>query len=243
VEHATKTLFQNGTSADPILTNAPHVTRTTSLRHRRLLFAGFCILIYVLLDRTTVYLQIWPDISAWYPPTGFSVALMIAIGPEVIPAFLIAGYLSGYLNYHQSLTSLPFLLATPLVVFGYATASLYLRKKLGPHFRVRSTRDVVTFLGVCLHCSLAVAPVGTAILVYSGEVPLHKVFQASFNWWVADAFTLSSVTSSYSNMFFLLFAAFLAFHPMSRNIPPGKTHPGVRSVFSRASAWPRCSPC
>jgi len=32
VEHATKTSFQNGTSADPILTNAPHVTRTTSLR-------------------------------------------------------------------------------------------------------------------------------------------------------------------------------------------------------------------
>lgn len=35
--------------------------------------------IYVLLDRTTVYLQIWPSISAWYPPVGFALAVMIGV--------------------------------------------------------------------------------------------------------------------------------------------------------------------
>jgi hypothetical protein len=37
---------------------------------RRLLFFFFSVIfVYVLLDRTTVILQIWPDISAWYPPS------------------------------------------------------------------------------------------------------------------------------------------------------------------------------
>ena len=161
---------------------------------RRLIFSVACILVYGLLDRTTVYLQIWPDISAWYPPTGFAVALMIGIGPEVIPTFLIAGYLSGYLNYHQNLSSPAFLLITPLIVFGYGAASFYLRRKFGPNFRVRSTRDVATFLGVVLHCSLAAAVVGTCILVWNGEVPSLKFFQAAFNWWIGDAVALSSVT-------------------------------------------------
>jgi CheY-like chemotaxis protein len=41
---------------------------------RRLVFAVACVFVYVLLDRTTVYLQIWPSISAWYLPVGLSVA-------------------------------------------------------------------------------------------------------------------------------------------------------------------------
>lgn len=166
----------------------------TKFYFRRLIFGVVCILVYVLMDRTTVYLQIWPNISAWYPPTGFSVALMIGVGPEVIPALLIAGYLSGYLNYHQNLSSPAFLLVTPLIVFGYGGASFYLRKKFGPNFRLRSTRDVTTFLGVFLHCSLAAAAAGTGILVWNGEVPSLKFFQAAFNWWIGDAVALSSVT-------------------------------------------------
>ena len=161
---------------------------------RRLIFGLVCIVVYGLLDRTTVYLQIWPDISAWYPPTGLAVALMIGIGPEMIPVLLVAGYLSGYLNYHQSITSLPFLFVTPLIMLGYGTACLYLRRKLHPHFRVRSTRDVMTFLGVSLHCSLSVGAIGTGILVFNGEVPPAKFLQASFNWWIGDAVAISSVT-------------------------------------------------
>ena len=188
LEHAPQTLFQHET------TPAPSFPLPAPTLSRRLLFSAVCILIYVLLDRTTVYLQIWPDISAWYPPTGFSVALMIGIGAEMIPTLLVAGYLSGYLNYHQSLTSVPNLLVTPLIIFGYGSASLYLRSKLGPHLRIRSTRDVTNFLGVSLHCSLTAATVGTGILVCSGEVPSAKFFQAAFTWWIGDAVAISSIT-------------------------------------------------
>jgi len=42
---------------------------------RRYVVGVLFILIFVLLDRTTVYLQILPGISAWYPPVGIALAL------------------------------------------------------------------------------------------------------------------------------------------------------------------------
>jgi len=233
LEHGDKILFQDGASAAPSNpTSASSFRRTPDLiphYARHFLFAGLCILIYVLLDRTTVYLQIWPNISAWYPPTGFSVALMIGIGPEVIPALLAAGFLSGYINYHQNFTSLPFLLVTPLIILGYGSASFYLRSKFGPDLRIRSTRHVNNFLGVSLHCSFATAAVGTGILVCGGEVPPAKFFQAAFNWWIGDAVAISSLTP------FLLEFALPSCRQFLRLSPPSLADSPRKSARSAAS--------
>ena len=91
---------------------------------RRLLFGVVCAIVYILLDRTTVYLQIWPNISAWYPPAGVAVALFVGLGLEIFPVLLVAGYIAGYLNYHESVTGLTFLLINPLIPVIYASASL-----------------------------------------------------------------------------------------------------------------------
>jgi len=165
-----------------------------SLYFRRLVFAVACVFVYVLLDRTTVYLQIWPSISAWYPPAGVAVALFVGLGVEIFPVLLVAGYIAGYLNYHQSVTSLPFLLLNPLIPLIYASASLYLRRKLTGKNRIRSVRDVTHLLGVSLLASFAVATSGTAVLVHSGEISSANYAQAAFNWWIGDAVALSSVT-------------------------------------------------
>lgn len=37
---------------------------------RRYVMGFLFVVVFVLLDRTTVYLQILPGISAWYPPWG-----------------------------------------------------------------------------------------------------------------------------------------------------------------------------
>jgi PAS domain S-box-containing protein len=165
-----------------------------SLYVRRILFALLCATIYVLLDRTTVFLQIWPSISAWNPPVGFSVALIVGLGLEMLPVLVVAGYVAGYLNYHQSLTSLPFLLINPLVLLIYGTASVYLRRKLSDTFRIRSFRDLTNLLGVSLLASLTAAASGTAVLVWSGDISSVNYAQAAFNWWIGDAVALSSLT-------------------------------------------------
>jgi len=108
---------------------------------RRAVFGIAFIIIYGLLDRTTVYLQIWPSISAWYPPVGLSVRVICGLGPSILPVIVVAGYLAGYLNYHQNVSSLPFLLTNPLLPVIYGTASLYLRRKLTGKYRIRSTSD------------------------------------------------------------------------------------------------------
>ncbi len=210
LEHGPKELFQGGAvgsipsafaafvvhhfptfaiSKPPL--NSSHSVLTFYLR--RLAFGLVFIIIYGLLDRTTVYLQIWPSISAWYPPVGLAVALFVGLGPAIIPVVVAAGYLAGYVNYHQDIRSLPFLLINPLVPAIYASAGLYLRRKLTGKYRIRTTKDVTNLLGVSLLASLAAAASGTAILVWSGEIRSANYAQAAFNWWIGDAVALSSL--------------------------------------------------
>ena len=160
---------------------------------RRLIFGLVCILLYVLLDRTTVYLQIWPSISAWYPPVGLMVALLVGIGPEILPVIVVAGYLAGYVNYHQDVRGLPFLLTNLLIPVIYGSASVYLLRKLTGKFHIRTTSDVTALLGVSLLTSLAAAASGTAVLVWSHEIATADYTQAAFSWWIGDAVALSSV--------------------------------------------------
>jgi len=58
-------------------------TSNFSLNLKRLVFAVACVIVSVLLDRATVYLQMWPTISAWYPPIGFAVALIVGRGVRI----------------------------------------------------------------------------------------------------------------------------------------------------------------
>jgi integral membrane sensor domain MASE1 len=76
---------------------------------RRLLVAVCFVVVYVLLDRSTISFQIWTEISAWYPPTGLSFAALIGFGASYAPVILIAEYISSLLNYHQPVHSYIFL--------------------------------------------------------------------------------------------------------------------------------------
>jgi two-component system sensor histidine kinase/response regulator len=84
----------------------------------------------VLLDRTTVYVQILPGISAWYPPVGIALALLIGMGPRYAPLYWLAGLISAKVNYHQPFFSYIFLpgnheLRTPMNgILGMAALAL-----------------------------------------------------------------------------------------------------------------------
>jgi PAS domain S-box-containing protein len=212
IEHGPNKVFQNETSPvhtpGSFRTFLSHFFRKQSIPgapldsqpreftfyFRRLIFGLVCVVVYGLLDRAVVYLQIWPSISAWYPPVGLMVALLVGIGPSILPVVAVAGYLAGYVNYHQDVRGLPFLLINPLIPAVYGIASFYLRRKLTDKYRVRSVSDVTTLLGVSLLASLASATCGTAVLVWSGQIGAADYAQAAFNWWVGDAVALSSIT-------------------------------------------------
>jgi len=76
--------------------------------------------VYILLDRFAVFLQIWPNISAWYPPVGF--VLLIGLGPVILPVLSLSSYLSGIINYRQGFADTGLVLTTLLLPIVFGTA-------------------------------------------------------------------------------------------------------------------------
>ncbi|MGB7433792.1 MAG: MASE1 domain-containing protein [Candidatus Acidiferrum sp.] len=151
--------------------------------------------LYILLDRSTVDLQIWHGISAWYPPIGLQFALYLGLGEAAFPAMFLAGFLAGLINYHESPASLEFLSINPLIPTLYFAASRIVKKRLNADLQVHSMRDVLNLLGYSLGASLVAAIAGSAILLISGNLPAHDYSRAVFDWWIGDAVAISSVST------------------------------------------------
>src|SRR6266850_4748394 len=76
-----------------------------STRARRACVAVVFVTLYVLLDRSTVFFQMWSGVSAWYPPSGLSLAMLIGFGGSYMPLVMLGGAIAGVVNYHQSVFS------------------------------------------------------------------------------------------------------------------------------------------
>jgi len=59
---------------------------------RRYVIGFLFVVVFVLLDRTTVYLQVLPGISAWYPPVGVAPGVFDQHGPTVRPPLLVGRF-------------------------------------------------------------------------------------------------------------------------------------------------------
>jgi PAS domain S-box-containing protein len=183
-----------------LFTSFPFFSASSSLlpprtfRKRWISFSLACFFGYILLDRSTVDLQMWNDISAWYPPTGLAVALFLGIGIDAFPIILVASYVAGLVNYHQSIASLDFLLVNPLIPSAYFLASHLLKKRLGPDLRLHSIRDVLNLLVHSLLASFFVSFFCSGLLCWSGSIPPRQYLPAALNWLIGDMVALSSVT-------------------------------------------------
>ena len=173
----------------------PSTLPRRTLFWRWLSFSIASMVIYVLLDRGTVDLQIWHGISAWYPPIGLEFALYLGLGWAAFPPMFLAGFMAGFLNYHQSPTSPDFLLINPLIPVLYYFASRLVKKRLNADPCLHSLRDVLNLLGYSLAASFVAACAGTAILRSSGNIPSGDYKRAAFDWWIGDAVALTSVST------------------------------------------------
>lgn len=161
---------------------------------RKYVVAFLFLVAYLLLDRSTVFFQIWSEISAWYPPAAIALALLIGLGEGYAPLYMLAGFLSGILNYHQSFYSFSFLLGTVVMVATYTAAAALLRRVFKINLRLASMRDVTLLLFVILPASCIVAFLGTLRLVLDHFIPWAQYVNASLNWWVGDAVAIACIT-------------------------------------------------
>ena len=152
------------------------------------------VLLYILLDRSTVSFQIWSGISAWYPPTAIALALLIVGGVRYVPFYLLAGVIASIVNYHQAITSYMFTVGNLVLISLYLCAAIVLRRVLKINWRLTSMRDVMCLLFVALPFSCLVALAGTYTLVLDHAVSPGQYLTATLNWWIGDAVAIACFT-------------------------------------------------
>ncbi len=151
------------------------------------------VVVYVLVDRTTVSFQIWNEISAWYPPTGLALAALIGLGWRYAPVILLAECIASYLNYHLPVRSYSFLIGNVEFISVYTAAAVVLRRGVKIDWRLRTMRDVMWLLLVATCAACVVAFVGTRFLMADHLIPVQGYLLATMNWWIGDAVAIGSI--------------------------------------------------
>jgi len=158
-----------------------------------LLVAVCFVAVHVLLDRSTMFFQIWTEISAWYPPTGLAFAVLIGFGPRYAVPILIAADIASIVNYHQPVYSFSFLVGNIEFTAVLTAGALLLRHVAKIDLRLRSLRDVMWLLSVAVLSSCVVAFAGAGFLAVDHLIPSRNYLQAVLNWWVGDAVAIASI--------------------------------------------------
>jgi PAS domain S-box-containing protein len=160
---------------------------------RQVLVAVCFVVVYVLVDRTTVSFQIWNEISAWYPPTGLALAALIGLGWRYAPVILLAECIASVVNYHLPVRSYSFLIGNVEFISVYTVASVILRRTVKIDWRLRTMRDVMWLLLIATCAACVVAFVGTKFLQVDHLIPAQGYLLATMNWWVGDAVAIGSI--------------------------------------------------
>ena len=152
------------------------------------------VVVYVLLDRTTVYFQMWSGVSAWYPPVGLGLGMLVGMGLEYAPLMLLAGEIAGIVNYHQSPYTTTFWFINFLVVGAYSGAAYLLRRVLRAESPFQRLGDVFRYVAVALGVAICIAPLGALSLLWTDLIHRGDYIRASLNWFIGDSVALLCVT-------------------------------------------------
>jgi PAS domain S-box-containing protein len=145
---------------------------------------------YFALDRITVDFQLWHNISAWYPPSGLLLAVLMGLEFGYVLPLYIASVACSIINYHQSPFTDEFWAEITVIFFGYWVASRGMRRYLDRRMPFRTVRDVIIFLTFALSAAGFVAACGSYALVLMADVPRSEYATAALNWWIGDSVAL-----------------------------------------------------
>ncbi len=150
--------------------------------------------LYVLLDRATVFFQMWQGVSAWYPPVGLEVGVLTGLGGAYVPVMAVAGVASSILNYHQSPLALSTWLMVGVSVGGYSGASYLLRRMLRDQAPFQTLGDVFRYLCVALGTAAFVGTIGPLALTWGNVIPRADYPRAALSWFIGDSVALVCLT-------------------------------------------------
>jgi PAS domain S-box-containing protein len=152
------------------------------------------LILLVLLDRMAVGFQIWNGVSAWYPPPGLEVAVLVGLGLSFSPVMLLANCLAGIINYHTSPLTASFWLSNLTIAGGYSAGAFVLRRTLPPNIPFRSVGDIFRFMSVAITTSFGVACFGVIALRLQNPIPISDYPRMVINWAVGDSVGIISLS-------------------------------------------------
>jgi PAS domain S-box-containing protein len=152
------------------------------------------LILHVVLDRMTVDFQMWKGVSAWYPPAGLEVAVLVGLGFSYMPVILLANFVSAIVNYHQSPRSAALWVSCLVITAGYSGGAFILRRILPHDSPFRSVGDVFRYLSVALTTSFCVASVGALTLTWQTPALITEYPKLVLSWAVGDSVGLIALT-------------------------------------------------
>ena len=163
--------------------------------NRRKIFAHLIlsivfVLLYLLLNRPEIILESKLGFTAWYPPAGLILALMLGVSPRYAPLAAFADALGGALIYHQPLLSKSETLAPLLGVACYAAAAYLLRGPLRIDPGLRRRRDVLRYVTVTLVAAAGSTTAGVLALVADHTITWDQYWSSTVGWFAGDAIAL-----------------------------------------------------
>ena len=161
---------------------------------RRGLFCAVFVVIYVALDRSTVVFEMHSGVSAWYLPSGLSLAMLAGLGVGYAPLVLVAALISRAYNHPEPFLSFRAIAETLAIVGGCSTAAWVVRRWLKIDLQFGKLWDLTRFVLVALLASLGVAAGSIASIAAAGVIQWPAYWSAVFNYWVGDAVGLVCVT-------------------------------------------------
>lgn len=149
------------------------------------------VAIYVLaglaLDEVAARFETSDEITAWYPPAGLHIVLLLRFGLRYIPELLFVPLLDGLVFTPPDIAPFYVLICAQSVMLGYGTACALLLHKLHIDPRLNRFRDVLWFTIVSLVASLTVAVSIVTTLAEAGDISWSKWGVRVLHCWAGDA--------------------------------------------------------
>lgn len=149
------------------------------------------VAIYVLaglaLDEVAARFETSDGITAWYPPAGLHIVLLLRFGLRYIPEVLFVPLLDGLVFTPPDTAPFYVLICAQSVMLGYGTACALLLHKLHIDPRLDRFRDVLWFTIVSLVASLTVAVSIVTTLAQAGDISWSNWGARVLHSWAGDA--------------------------------------------------------
>lgn len=151
------------------------------------LLVAVYIITGLVLDEVAAVFETADEVTAWYPPAGLHIVLLLRFGLRYIPELLFVPLLDGLVFSPLDIAPLYVLIEALCIMLGYGTACALLLQKLQvdpglPHFR-----DVLWFTIVALVASLIVAASSVTTFAEAGNISWSLWGVRVLHLWAGDA--------------------------------------------------------